>query len=56
MAPQPPQAKVAAGGIAGSLTILIVYAAGVAGYDIPAEVASAFTVVVTFAAAYVKSP
>lgn len=52
MAPQP---KVAAGGIAGALTVVLVYAAGVAGLDVPAEVASAFTVLVAFAASYLKS-
>ena len=52
MAPQP---KVAAGGIAGVLTILVVYAAGLAGLEVPGEVSSAFTVLVSFIAGYAKS-
>lgn len=51
MAPQP---KVVAGGIAGALTIIVVWVAGLLGLDVPAEVASAFTVLVSFAAGYVK--
>jgi hypothetical protein len=46
--------KVAAGGIAGSVTILAVWVAGLLGVDVPPEVASAFTVVVTFVAGYLK--
>jgi hypothetical protein len=50
-----PQPKVAAGGIAGVLTILVVYIAGLFGIEVPAEVSSAFTVLVSFVAGYVKS-
>lgn len=52
MAPKP---KVVAGGVAGSLTILLVWGAGLAGVDVPPEVASAFTVLVSFFAGYLKS-
>jgi hypothetical protein len=51
MAPQP---KVVAGGIAGSFTVVVVWLAGMFGVDVPAEVASAFTVLVSFAAGYLK--
>ena len=50
-----PQPKVVAGGIAGAATIVLVWAAGMAGVDVPAEVASAFTVLVSFAAGFIKS-
>ena len=50
-----PQPKVVAGGIAGAVTIVLVWAAGMAGVDVPAEVASAFTVLVSFAAGFIKS-
>ena len=52
MAPQP---KVIAGGAAGALTIVLVFAAGLAGLDVPPEVASAVTVLISFAAGYLKS-
>lgn len=52
MAPQP---KVVAGGAAGALTILVVWIAGLYGLEVPPEVASAFTVLVSFAAGYLKS-
>ena len=52
MAPKP---KVAAGGVAGALTIVLVFVAGTLGLDVPPEVASAFTVLVSFAAGYIKS-
>jgi hypothetical protein len=35
-----------AAGLSGSVTVLAVYLAGLAGLDIPAEVASAFTTIV----------
>lgn len=44
--------KVKAGGTAGAFTILLVYLAGVAGWNIPGEVASAITLLVGNAAAY----
>lgn len=50
-----PVAKVAAAGVAGSVTVIVVYIAGLLGLDVPAEVASAFTVLVATAAGYIKS-
>lgn len=47
--------KVAAGGLAGAVTILVVYFAGLAGLDVPPEVASAFSVVVGAVAGYLKA-
>ncbi len=49
-----PTKKVAAGGAAGSFTILVVYAAGQCGFDVPPEVASAFTVLVSSVAAWLR--
>jgi len=50
-----PQPKVVAGGIAGAASILVLYVASLFGVDVPPEVASAFTVVVSFVAGYLKS-
>ena len=50
-----PQPKVVAGGIAGAFTIVLVFAAGIAGVDVPPEVASAITVLASFATGYIKS-
>lgn len=47
--------KVQASGVAGAVTVLLVYVASLAGVDVPSEVASAFTVVVSFAAGYLKA-
>lgn len=49
-----PQPKVAAAGIAGAISILVIYGFNLAGYDVPPEVASAFTVIVSFAAGFIK--
>lgn len=49
-----PTTKVAAAGAAGSLTVLLVWVAGLLGLDVPAEAASAFTVLVGTTAAYLK--
>lgn len=49
-----PQPKVVAGGVAGAATIVLVYTLGQAGVDVPAEVASAITVLIGFAASYLK--
>jgi biotin transporter BioY len=46
--------KVAAGSIAGGLSIIAVWVAGLFGLDVPPEVASAFTVVVSGTAGYLK--
>ena len=50
-----PQPKVVAGGIAGAFTIVLVFAAGIAGVDVPPEVASAITVLTSFVVGYIKS-
>lgn len=49
-----PTPKVAAGGLAGAATIVAVFIANQAGVNVPPEVASAFTVLVSTAAAYLK--
>jgi uncharacterized membrane protein len=41
--------KVSVGAVAGAVSVLAVWVATVAGLDVPAEAASAFTVVVTAA-------
>ena len=51
----PIHAKVTAGGLAGAITVLLVWAVSIAGLDVPPEVASAFTVVISFAAGYLKT-
>lgn len=47
-----PTNKVAAAGIGGSLTIVVVYVLGLMGVELPAEVASALTALISFAAGY----
>lgn len=47
--------KVAAGGIAGALTVILVWLLNMGGVDVPAEVASAITVVISFGAGYLKT-
>lgn len=47
--------KVAASGIAGALSVLVVYALSLAGVDVPTEVAAAITVIIAFAAGYLRS-
>lgn len=49
-----PVPKVQAAGTAGAATILVVYVAGLAGIEMPAEVASALTALLAFAGGYVK--
>lgn len=49
-----PTAKVATGGIAGAVTILIMFGAGLLGVVIDPVTASALTTLVSFAAAYFK--
>lgn len=44
--------KVAASGITGAITIILVWIAKISGLEIPPEVASAFTTVLSFVAAY----
>ena len=43
-----------AAGLGGAIALLIVFFAGQFGVEIPADVASAITVIVAFAAAYLK--
>lgn len=52
-----PTPKVAAAGIAGAVTVLVVFAVNLIWPDveIPNEVAAAFTAIVAFAAGYIKS-
>lgn len=50
-----PVAKVWAGGAAGAAALVIVYAVGLFGIDVPAEVASALTFLLGTGAAYIKS-
>lgn len=47
--------KTTAAGIAGAVTLVIVFVLGQLGVDIPADVAAAVTTIIAFAAAYLKS-
>lgn len=47
--------KVKAGGVAGAVSILIVFFLGQVGVEVPAEVASAITTVISAIAGYIKS-
>jgi hypothetical protein len=47
-----PTNKVAAAGIGGSLSVVLVWVAGMFGVEVPAEVASAITTIVAFFAGY----
>lgn len=49
-----PQPKVAAAGVGGAVTVLVVWVLGQAGMDVPAEIAAAISTVVGFAAGYLK--
>lgn len=49
---QKPDRKVAAGGLAGGVSMLIVWGIGAAGVEVPAEVAAAITTIVTFVTSY----
>ena len=50
-----PYPKVLAGGAAGAASVVVVWLVGLAGVEVPAGVSSAFTTLITFAAAYLKS-
>ena len=50
-----PQAKVIAGGAAGAATVVLVYVCNLFGLDVPAEVASSVTVLISTGAAYLKT-
>jgi putative flippase GtrA len=47
-----PTTKVAAGGVVGALTVLLVWVLGLLHVTVPPEVASALTVVISFATSY----
>jgi hypothetical protein len=47
--------KVAAAGVAGAISIVIVWVANLFGIDVPAEVAAAFTTILATAAGFIKS-
>ena len=47
-----PTTKVAAGGVAGAITVLLVWILGMFNVAVPPEVSSAFTVIISFAASY----
>ena len=47
-----PNRKVGAGLLAGAFTIILVWAVGMAGVKVPAEVASAFTTILSFLTSY----
>lgn len=53
-----PTPKLVAAGVAGAITILVVFVVQsiFPGFEIPAEVSSAFTVLISFAAGYFKRP
>lgn len=48
-----PTRKVTAGALAGALTVLIVYLAGLFGLEVPTEASSALTLLLSFLASYV---
>ena len=55
MADSTPVPKVAAAGIAGAVTVILVWLLNTAaGVDVPPEVASSFTAVLAFAAGWLK--
>lgn len=47
--------KVVAGGVAGSITVVLVWVASLAGLSVPPEVASAVTGILSFAAGWAKA-
>lgn len=49
-----PTPKVAAAGVGGSLAVIVVWVAGVAGIDVPPEVGAAIALLLSFAAGYMK--
>lgn len=48
-----PSRKVGAAGIAGAISVLIIWGLGAAGVHVPAEVSSAMTTVISFVTGYV---
>lgn len=53
--PAPLQPKVAAAGVAGFVTTILVFVAAQLGLEIPGEVAAALTGLLAFAAGYLKA-
>lgn len=49
-----PTPKVAAAGVGGSLAVVLVWVAGLAGVEMPAEVAAAVALLLSFGAGYLK--
>jgi hypothetical protein len=49
-----PSPKIQAAGAAGAVTVVLVWGAGLAGLDVPPEVASAVTVLISSAAGWLK--
>ena len=49
-----PDSKVAAGGIAGAIASVLVWAGTQAGIEVPAEVGAGFATLIIFAASYIK--
>lgn len=47
--------KVVAAGVAGSITVVLVFVASQCGLNVPPEVASAVTTILSFAAGFIKS-
>jgi len=47
--------KVTAAGVAGAVTVLLVFGLSSLGVDLPPEVASALTTLIAFAAGYLKA-
>lgn len=50
-----PTDKITAAGAAGALTTIVVWVAGLAGLDVPPEIAAALTTVLVFFAGYLRS-
>jgi hypothetical protein len=50
-----PTRKVAAGGVAGAATVILVWLAGMFGLEMPPEVAAALTVLLGTGAAYLRT-
>jgi hypothetical protein len=46
--------KIASAGVAGALTIVLMWVVSLFGVDVPAEVASAVTIIIAFAAGYIR--
>jgi hypothetical protein len=49
-----PQPKVAAAGVAGAVTTILVFVVSQLGVDLPAEVSAAITALISFGAGYLK--